>query len=228
MEKAEIKNTAVIIPVYNSERHLRSLAGKLQEYFPLSQIIAVDDGSNDASAELCHDLGMHLLRFPENRGKGAALAAGFQEASVLKYEFAFCLDSDEQHDPCHLPAFLTKQQETDAGLVLGFRQLTTKHMPFSRICSNKLTSFIVSLTIRQRIKDSQCGYRLYRLADLAGLPLKSTRYQFETEILLKLAGKKVNIAEVPVSTIYGEETSHIHISRDIWNFIKVVINYWFS
>ncbi|MCF7920940.1 MAG: glycosyltransferase family 2 protein [Candidatus Cloacimonetes bacterium] len=228
MRKAEIHNTAVILPVYNSSRHLRMLTEKLQGYFPLEQILAVDDGSTDASAESCRELGLHLIRFTRNKGKGAALTAGFTEASSLGYEFAFSIDSDEQHAPEHIPAFLAKQQSTGAGLVLGFRQLTFKDMPFARICSNRLTSFIVSLTIGQQVSDSQCGYRLYRLADLADLKFKTLRYQFETEILLKLAAKNVKIAEVPVITIYGDETSHISHFRDIRNFVKVVTGHWFK
>ena len=228
MKNAKIENTVIILPVYNSERHLTPLMKSIEAYLPAKQVIAIDDGSNDNSAQICKSLEMNLISFEINKGKGAALQAGLIKAAELGYDFAFCLDSDQQHDPAHIPAFLKKQNDTNAGVVLGFRQLTPKYMPLARICSNKLTSFMVSITTGKWIKDSQCGYRLYRLHDLKNLKFKTSRYQFETEILLKLAVKKTIFAQVPISTIYGEETSHISHLRDIKNFIKVILNHWFK
>ena len=149
-----------------------------------------------------------------------------QKASQLGYHFAFSLDSDEQHKPSHIPQFLQKQNETGAGIVLGKRELKTPLMPWQRICSNKLTSLMVSLTLRQQVTDSQCGYRLYCLEPIAHLHLKTKRYQFETEILLKMAKTGYRLAEVTIDTVYGNETSHISHLRDITNFVKILVAHW--
>ena len=225
-EKATISNTVLILPVYNSAQHLPVLIPQLMEFFPARQIIAVNDGSRDDSANICRKQQITLIEFDHNQGKGAALLAGMRKAVQLDYQFAFSLDSDEQHKPSHIPQFLQKQNETGAGMVLGKRELKTPLMPWQRICSNKLTSLMVSLTLHQQVTDSQCGYRLYCLEPLAHLHLKTKRYQFETEILLKMAKAGYRLAEVTIDTVYGDETSHISHLRDITNFIKILVNHW--
>jgi glycosyltransferase involved in cell wall biosynthesis len=225
-KKAVISNTALILPIYNSARHLPVLIPQLLEFFPTSQIIAVNDGSQDDSAAICRKLQVTLIEFDQNQGKGAALLAGMQKASQLGYLFAFSLDSDEQHKPSHIPQFLQKQNDSGAGMVLGKRVLKTPLMPWQRICSNKLTSLMVSLTLRQKVTDSQCGYRLYCLEQITQFHLKSERYQFETEILLKMATAGYQLAEVTIDTVYGTETSHISHLRDISNFIKILVAHW--
>lgn len=219
-------NTAVVLPVYNSSRHLKSLISKLLEYVSPKQIIAVDDGSIDDSAELCSNLGIHLIRFQENRGKGAALWAGMQKAKDLGYKFAFTIDSDEQHNPQQIPVFWQQQQKENSDLILGKRSFKVQDMPWQRICSNRLTSFIVSITVKRDVYDSQCGYRLYRLSLIHDLEIVSQRYQFETEIILKLCKENIKISHVAIDTIYGDETSHIKHGRDIYNFVKLIFSYW--
>lgn len=226
MEEIKKSNTAVILPVYKSEKHLQSLVDDLKNFFPVSQIIAIDDGSSDGSAAICRQLGLILIQLAKNQGKGAALQAGLRKAAEEGFFYAFCLDSDEQHSPSHIPDFMHKQKESSAALVLGYRNLHFRYMPIARICSNRLTSFLVSITVGKWIKDSQCGYRLYYLPLLQGITFTTRRYQFETEILLKLAKKKVIIAQVPVKTLYGEEKSHIKHGRDILNFVILLIKSW--
>jgi len=223
---ASIENTAIVMPVYNSEKHLISLISQLLEHFPANQIIAVDDGSGDNSAQICRNQGITLIAFEQNRGKGAALLAGMKNAWQAGYKFAITIDSDEQHKPCHLPEFITRQQQTKAAMVIGKRDFNPRIMPLSRIWSNKLTSFMVSITVRQKVTDSQCGYRLYYLEPVMNMNLVSSRYQFETEILLKMARAKYLIADTNIDTVYGNEISHINHLRDIKNFINILVSHW--
>jgi len=226
LQDADHENTALILPVYNSDKHLNSLISQLLEHFPANQIIAVDDGSSDNSAQICRNKEITLIEFEQNRGKGAALLAGMKKAWQVGYKFAITIDSDEQHKPCHLPEFIIRQQQTKAAMVLGKRDFNSRIMPLPRIWSNKLTSFMVSITVRQKVADSQCGYRLYYLKPVMDMKLVSSRYQFETEILLKMAKAKYLLADTDIDTVYGEETSHINHLRDIKNFINILISHW--
>ena len=97
-------------------------------------------------------------------------------------------------------------------------------MPFPRIMSNKLTSLIVSISTTRKILDSQSGYRLYDLNMIKEIDLISQKYQFETEVIIKLAKQNGRINFVSISTVYSGQKSHISHLRDIWNFIKVVLN----
>ncbi len=222
--KANKQNTAIVIPVYNSEKYLDELITKILYFFPKENIFAIDDGSSDNSAEICSSFGINLSKLSQNSGKGSALKKGFEEAIMNDFVFAITLDSDLQHDPNQIPVFIKKQNEKEADLIIGKRNFSIKKMPFPRICSNTLTSFVVSLVTGYKIYDSQSGYRLYNLNLIKNLKFVSEKYQFETEIILKFAKLKAKIDFVKIETIYKGQKSYISHFRDIMNFIKIVIH----
>ena len=221
--KADWKNTAVVVPIYNSEKYLPKLFKKITEYFSLESIFAVNDASEDNSNDVCKKIGVKLIDLKVNCGKGNALQVGFKEAIKKGYEFAFTIDSDLQHNPEDFPSFIQKQNELALELVIGERDFSHKKMPFHRICSNTLTSWVVSRASKQKILDSQCGFRLYDLKLLEGMNFQTKRYQFETEIILKIAKKNGKVGFTPIETIYDGQKSYISGWRDIKNFIKIVL-----
>lgn len=219
--KADKTNTAVIIPVYNAERHLPELYRQLLEHFPAEQLIFINDCSTDKSGKICQDFEATNHNFVVNQGKGAALQAGFQIAMEKGFEFALTIDADLQHDPAEIPNFLKKQNETGSAMIIGKRDFN-KTMPWQRIFSNSTTSKVVSIVTKQVIADSQSGYRLYQLDPIKKLVFKSSRYQFETEIIIKFAKLGAQIKFVSIQTIYNDEVSYISHFRDIGNFIAIV------
>lgn len=221
--KADWKNTAVVVPIYNSEKYLLELFMRITEYFPSRNIFAVNDASEDNSKKVCKKIGVNLIDLKANCGKGNALQVGFKAAAEKGYKFAFTIDSDLQHKPEDFPNFMQKQNNLDLKLVIGKRDFSHKKMPFHRICSNTLTSWIVSRASKQKILDSQCGFRLYNLEILEGMKFQTKRYQFETEIILKIAKKNGKIGFIPIETIYDGQVSYISSIRDIKNFVKIVL-----
>ena len=221
--KADWKNTAVVVPIYNSEKYLSELFTRIMEYFPSRNIFAVNDASEDNSVDVCKKIGVDLIDLTINCGKGNALQIGFKAAIEEGYKFVFTIDSDLQHKPDDFPNFIQKQNELDLELVIGKRDFSNKKMPFHRICSNTLTSWVVSRASKQKILDSQCGFRLYNLEILKGMKFQTKRYQFETEIILKIAKKNGKVGFTPIETIYDGQKSYISGMRDIKNFIKIVL-----
>ena len=221
--KADWKNTAVVVPIYNSEKYLPELFKRITEYFPLESIFAVNDASEDNSKEICRKIGVKLIDLKTNCGKGNALQIGFKAAIEEGYKFAFTIDSDLQHKPEDFPNFIQKQNKLESELVIGKRDFSHKMMPFHRICSNTLTSWVVSRVSKQKIFDSQCGFRLYNLEILEGMVFQTKRYQFETEIILKITKRNGRVGFIPIETIYDGQESYISGMRDIKNFIKIVL-----
>ncbi len=219
---ADFNNTAVVIPIYNCARYLPDLIKRVKVHFPGDQIFVINDASTDNSFSLASGLGINVIDFETNLGKGAALQAGLDRCCQKGYNYAITLDGDLQHLPEEIPAFLKEQNTKTSDLVIGKRLFQLSEMPLMRICSNGLTSLIVSLVTGMKIKDSQSGYRLYSLALYSQFKYHSSRYQFETEIILKYAREKALIDFIPIKTIYGDQTSHIIHFRDIANFIKIV------
>lgn len=216
-------NTAVLIPVFNGARYLDELYRRLNQFCPSCNLILINDASTDSSEVLAEKLGFSVISFTQNRGKGAALQAGFKFAISKGFDFAFTIDCDLQHKPEDIPLFIEKQNLTKADLIIGMRDFDPDKMPFHRVMSNSITSKIVSMVSGKDILDSQSGFRLYNLNLLKTLSFKSERYQFETEVIIKLAKLKANIEFVPIPTIYNGQESHISNFRDIGNFIKIVI-----
>lgn len=221
--KADFNNTAVIVPVYNGADFLPELINRIGKICTRQQIFMVNDGSQDGTSTILRDSGVELIEFIHNRGKGAALQAGFTAALDRGFRFAVTLDADLQHPPELFPVFLEVQNREDADLVIGRRAFRPGVMPILRICSNSLTSGIVSLLSGQRIPDSQSGYRLYNLEVMKGMDFYSERFQFETEVILKFGRRKRKIVSLEIPVIYHGQESHISHFRDIANFIQVVL-----
>jgi len=226
--KASKENTAIVIPAYNAEKYLRELVTRITVFAPHQNLIVVNDASSDDTLRICYELDLKVVNFKANTGKGAALLVGFRTALKLNFKFAITIDADLQHKPEDIPAFWKKQNSSGADMIIGKRKFSLGVMPIHRICSNSLTSVIVSIVSGKRILDSQSGYRLYKLEFIKGLIFVSERYQFESEIIIKYARKGARFDFVPIETIYIGQESHISNFRDIVNFVKIIIHEIFN
>ena len=222
MVKASTQNTAIIIPVFQAEKTLSPLINQIKKFFPEQNIIVVNDASKDSSLEICKSELRNVIDLYHNCGKGFALQKGFFYAINEGFDFAITIDSDLQHNPNELTKFLSLQQKTNADIIIGKRDFNDAKMPFSRKCSNFLTSKILSFHTLTKVQDSQCGYRMYRLQKIKPMRFYSRRYQFETEILIKFAREQSKMVYLPIETIYQGEVSYISHLRDIINFIEVI------
>jgi glycosyltransferase involved in cell wall biosynthesis len=216
--------TSVLVPAYNAGTSLVELIARLHRSVGKIQVIIVDDGSTDNTAEVAHAVGAIVLRHEKNRGKGAALRTGFDFIKKqTNVEFIFTIDADLQHQPEDIQKFFSTQQQTDADIVIGWRKRTGTKMPVHRIISNTLTSALVGIKTGKKIKDSQCGFRLLRKRVLEHIQLESSGYEAETEFLIKAAQLEFKIEFVPVQTIYGKEKSYMTHWITTMNFIKVLM-----
>lgn len=226
-DRASIETTAVIIPAYNAASHLETVVDAVARVVPRERIIIVDDGSGDETASVASGLGAILIRHEQNRGKGAALATAFARALELGFPFVVTLDADGQHNPLEIPSFLLAQRESGADIVVGNRMADTGKMPWLRRTTNRLTSWVLSLRTGQRIPDSQNGYRLHRTEIFRRMRLVTTRYDTESEILIKAARNGAKIGSVPVETIYEGAKSSINPLVDSFRFLRMVIRSFF-
>lgn len=208
-----------IVPCYNAEKFIDDTLVDIKRYS--KNILVVDDGSTDKSYDVMKKVkGIKILRHKHNKGKGAALRTGFKYAIEKKYDAVITIDADGQHKASDIPKFAAKAPEFD--IVVGSRMHNVRNMPLRRILANSISSFIVSLKCRQRIPDSQSGYRLIKTKLLKDVKLEQDGYQMETEILLKAAKKGYKIGYITIKTIYGQEVSHIHPFKITWRFARII------
>ena len=218
MNTCPSKSVLVIVPVYNAEQDLPELIERCRRVIDDSCLLVINDGSTDDSLGILKAHDVNYLSFPANRGKGAALKAGFEYATRHGFEAVLTLDADLQHLPEEIPRFFDRNDGLK--LLLGTRRIKKGLMPPERRLSNNLTSLIVSVFSTQRVRDSQSGFRLIPTSLLRSTRLKTGNYDFESELLFKAGALGYRIAEVPISTVYEGSRSFINPLADTLRFIR--------
>lgn len=208
-----------VIPFYNEKDFILKVVEDTLNF--VDEIIAVNDGSIDGSEKLIAEKNnVSVLTFVSNKGKGSALQSGFDEAVKRGFEIIVTLDGDAQHNPKFIPEIISSLKYFD--IVIGTRLSDTSSMPFQRILSNRITSFLLSIKTKQKILDSQCGFRAYKKVVVENVRTKSTGYEAESEILIYAARKGYKIGFIDIPTIYGNEKSKMNPKQAILGFVKVL------
>ena len=217
-----VNTFAVLIPAYNAGSTISELIEKTSKFVDKSNILVIDDGSEDQTFEIAQKAGVMVLKHETNKGKGEALKTGFKYAQKKNYEALFTIDADLQHDPSSIRDFLQKANQNFSGIIIGTREIDLKKMPLARWLTNNLTSAILSILSGQRIRDSQSGYRLISTCVLKRIKLKAKKYDLESEILVKAGRSGFKIDSVPIPTIYQGSKSFINPFVDTGRFIKLM------
>lgn len=208
----------LVIPAFNEEPTLPAVIAKAKPYLP--DILVIDDGSEDATSLVSAMAGAMTHRLPVNVGKGEALKTAFAYAIEQSYDWVFTLDGDGQHDPRDIENFLPLLPDFD--LVLGDRMAESSKVPLLRRVANLTSSLVISILSGQRIRDSQTGFRAYRTELLRQISLQSSRYDLESEVIIKASRKGFRIGHARIQTIYAGEVSRFRNFIDSGRFIVVV------
>jgi glycosyltransferase involved in cell wall biosynthesis len=217
----------VLVPSYKAAEHLRTTLPAIIQAVGVDNVLVVDDGSGDATPAVCAEYpGLHFIGFPENRGKGSALTAGIAYAHEHGRDWCLSMDADGQHSVDDIPAFLfaVAEAKADCGILAGARNFTLGVMPFARILSNVISTWMVSWVAGAPVFDAQCGYRMYRTSmGGQGIFPAAGRFEWEPAVLVNAVRQGFGVARVPVRTLYPEGVgSHISHFRDIMRFLRML------
>ncbi|MEE9499806.1 MAG: glycosyltransferase family 2 protein [Candidatus Omnitrophota bacterium] len=217
----------VLIPSYNVEQTIGDVVRKIKEMG--LEVIVVDDGSTDDTERRASENNAIVIRHIKNLGKGASIKEGFDYMlRMTNFDTIIIMDGDGQHNPNDIQKFISRAQECDDDIIIGNRMALTKNMPFVRLATNKVMSFLLSAMCKQRIPDTQCGFRLIKREILRKIKFESNKYDLESEILIKASRMKFKIASVPIETIYRNELSRIHPVKDTIRFAGLLIKSYFN
>lgn len=210
------ESICVIIPTYNNAGTLRQVLEEVLKYS--SDVIVVNDGSTDGTSSILSDYAGRIdtVIFPKNRGKGAALKAGFDLATGQGYSAAVTIDADGQHLPSDLPAFFAAAEKNPGALVVGIREeLAHKNKSGGSTFANRFSNFWFTVQTWVRLKDTQCGYRLYPLRRIHSIRFLTSRYEAELELLVFSAWRGARFVQLPVTVLYPEDrVSHFRPFAD--------------
>jgi len=207
-----------VIPCFNEAATIARLVSAVRCYLPA--VMVVDDGSSDQTSAEAHTGGAQVLGLAGNQGKGAALRAGLQWAFGQHFSWALALDGDGQHRPEDIPVLLNCAEMTGADLVIGNRLMTPQQMPRLRRVVNRWMSRRLSALCGQPLADSQCGFRLLRLARWTELTWETDRFEVESEIVVRFARAGFKVEFAPVQTLYHAGGSNIDPLVDSWRWFR--------
>lgn len=206
-----------LIPAHDEAPRIGPVVRAAVTHLP---VLVLDDGSTDATAIEAEAAGATVVTQRPNLGKGAALRAGFAHAIAEGVLAVVTLDGDGQHDPAELPRFLAAEAEGPVELIVGRRDF--RRMPLVRRLSNTAGTILLSAAVGRWIPDNQSGYRLVgRRLMAAMLDSHEDGFAFEVEMIAVCLREGWPIRWVPISTIYGEERSHIRPFHHLLEFMAV-------
>jgi len=203
-----------LVPAFNEASHVANVVSGAKPH--VEEVVVIDDGSQDGTCELARSAGATCLRSPMNRGKASALRTGIEYAAARDFSHVLTLDGDGQHRNEDIPILIQAADRTGADMVIGTRMFERDRMPRARYYSNTLGSRLASALVGREIRDSQSGFRLLRMDKLRGLELRSRFYEFEMEVLIKMARAGCRIAQAPIPAVYhnGQARSKMKPIRD--------------
>ena len=206
--------TIALIPAFNEERFIGSLVLTVQEY--VSQVIVVDDGSADHTAQIARRAGAVVLRHQVNQGKAAAVNTGFNYLRQQNPAAVVMLDGDGQHSADDIPAVLAPVMEDGADIVVGSRFLAVKSdIPAYRQVGQHSLTLLTNLASGTRISDSQSGYRAFSARAIEALTFGQGGFSLESEMQFLANEHNLQVVEVPIKVTYNEPAKRNPVSHGV-------------
>jgi glycosyltransferase involved in cell wall biosynthesis len=201
------------IPAYNEENHISDVIKKSLLY--VDQVVVCDDGSTDDTAKMAKSAGAIVIS-QSNQGYGAAISTLFDYARRNNAKIMVTLDSDGQHNPEQIPLLLDAIITHGVDVSVGSRFLGDTEASGYRKAGIKIITSAANYGTNLKISDSQSGFRAYSQKAISAIHPTEQGMSVSTEILLKISNKGLSLAEVPISIIYGPDTSeHNSVSHGV-------------
>jgi len=207
--------TLVAIPAYNEALTIGAIVEATGQY--ADEVLVVDDGSDDRTAENAKRAGATVIKHPTNRGYGSALKTVFKESNRRKTDRLIVIDGDGQHDPNDVSKLLTEHEESDADIVIGsrFTDEAETDLPLYRWVGVTIINVLTNLSMgvvrpRSWVRDTQCGFRAYgrrAIQTLAQDPELGDGMGASTDILHHAHANDYTIREVGTTVDYDVENA---------------------
>ena len=198
--------TVIGIPAYNEEKNIASIIMKLKKI--TDHVIVCNDGSTDMTEEISKELNVIVINHSKNMGYGSAIRSIFLKAKELDADTLVTFDADGQHRVADIQSVTQPIIDDKADIVIGSRFLENKSdIPEYRKFGIKIITKITNSSLKEKLTDSQSGFRAYSKNVLKNITPSESGMGVSTEILIKASNAGHKIAEVPITIMYGPDTS---------------------
>ena len=210
------KKWCVIIPTFNNDKTLEKV---LKEALSICKnIIVVNDGSDDTTSQILKNFSdkIDIITHKENKGKGKSLRNAFEYAIKKDFEYGITIDSDGQHYPADINLFVEAIAKYPDSIIVGARDMDQDGIPKKSSFGNKFSNFWFWTETGISLSDTQTGFRLYPLNKMTGMRFFTGKFEFEIEVMVRMAWKDVLIKEIPIRVKYDdkERVSHFRPFKD--------------
>jgi glycosyltransferase involved in cell wall biosynthesis len=230
MTSAMLNNRSylAVVPAYNEEGTVARVVRSVLDAVPDFDVLVVDDGSTDSTADRAAEAGAHVLRHPFNLGIGGAVQSGFAYARENGYQRMVQVDGDGQHDPSEIARLMEAMDEDRSlDMICGSRFLTRDCdyvAPISRRTGIHIFAFLLSRIVGQRVTDPTSGFRLYNRRAIALFARDYPHDYPEVEAVLMVHFHRLKMREMSVRMFQrGGGVSSISSGKSAYYMIKVLL-----
>lgn len=210
----------VVVPTYNNFNTIQDVVNDILNYN--YKVIVVDDGSSTPLEDILEkNKDLIIKRHEVNKGKGEAIVTGAKEASKLGYKYFISLDGDGQHLASQIKK-ITDSCDAENQIIIGARDFDIENVPNGSKFGRWFSNFWATWDTEQEIKDSLSGFRLYPTSILE-LIIKTSRFDWEMEVLVKHAWKGRLIKEVIVDCYYPTPEERVSHFKKFWDTAAIVM-----
>lgn len=214
------RKVVVIIPSHNVAGVLPKTVASIPAG-SADEIIVINDGSTDNTAEVARQLGLSVVSHAACYGYGAVQKTGYREAMKRGATYIVMLHGDNQYDPTLVPQFVMKLRDEGYDVVTGSRMILgdalRNGMPLWKFIPNRFLTWLENFAFDTQITDYHNGYRAFTAAFLERVPLDllSDKFDFDTDIMIQAAIRHARIAEIPHPTRYDDENSQMPFKKAV-------------
>jgi glycosyltransferase involved in cell wall biosynthesis len=195
------------MPAYNEGKYIGTMVLDTRRF--VDEVIVIDDGSHDDTAQIAALAGAEVITHPRNMGYGASILSIFAEAKKRDADILVILDADTQHNPAEIPS-LCKPITEGYDIVIGSRQQQAAKIPFYRRVGQKVILSSVNILNKTGLSDSECGFRAFSRKAIESLDLKESGMAISAETIAEALRLNLKITEVPVSVTYAKDSSTLN------------------
>jgi glycosyltransferase involved in cell wall biosynthesis len=216
-----------VVPAFNEEQNVGRVVDEIRAADPTLDIVVVDDGSFDRTAEVARDHGAAVVRLPFNLGIGGAVQTGFRYAFERGYDLAVRLDGDGQHDPAQLDRVLAPVLAGEADIAVGSRFAAAGEgyrSSRSRRLGIRLLAWVVSRIVGRRVTDTTSGFQALNRRAIELFAHDYPHDYPEVEATIMVSRHRLRSVEVPVEMRErGGGRSSITALRSVYYMVKVLL-----
>lgn len=228
----ETRSLSIVYPAYNEEACIRDVVRRALEIRPAIvaetgltrvEIIVVDDGSTDRTAEIVREFGdgVILVQHERNRGYGAALKTGFARSSGELLAF---LDADGTCDPLEFVGLCRRLRDQDADLCVGSRMHAASHMPLVRTIGNRIFAVLLGLFSNRVVSDAASGMRLFTRPSLSKLYPLPDGLDFTPAMSARaLMNDDLKVVDIPITYAERQGRSKLRVLSDGVRFVRIIV-----